>query len=237
MDIKIIYDNTSKSSQLIADWGFSCLLENEETSVLFDTGAKGALLLDNMEIMGLDTQKIDTVFISHNHWDHTGGLEHILKLNPELTLYHLPGLNPDFNSYPGLKTFEITQPTPLQITPQIYTTGLLEGKINEQALIVKGSQGMAIVTGCAHPGIAKFIQFVDNHFPDDIIAVLGGFHLAQLPRREIVEIINTFRKYDVKFAGPTHCSGIDARKLFSKEYGDNFLSLGVGVTIDIDKLG
>jgi 7,8-dihydropterin-6-yl-methyl-4-(beta-D-ribofuranosyl)aminobenzene 5'-phosphate synthase len=79
MKITIIYDNTAFSKNLTPDWGFSCLVEAYDRKILFDTGAKGSILFDNMKKLDIDPSEIDMVFISHDHWDHTGGLPDFLK--------------------------------------------------------------------------------------------------------------------------------------------------------------
>ena len=81
MKITIIYDNTAWDNNLTCDWGFSCLVEAHGKIILFDTGAKGNILFDNMRKLDIDPHKIDEVFISHGHWDHTGGLLDFLKKN------------------------------------------------------------------------------------------------------------------------------------------------------------
>jgi 7,8-dihydropterin-6-yl-methyl-4-(beta-D-ribofuranosyl)aminobenzene 5'-phosphate synthase len=43
-------------------------------SVLFDVGPYGDVWVDNVERLGIDISSIDTVFLSHWHWDHSGGL-------------------------------------------------------------------------------------------------------------------------------------------------------------------
>ena len=82
MKITIIYDNVSLDPALEADWGFAALVEACGQSILFDTGASGRLLLENMEKLNISPQAIGEIFISHDHWDHTGGLEQILKRKP-----------------------------------------------------------------------------------------------------------------------------------------------------------
>jgi len=74
MKLTIIYDNTTRDDALPPDWGFSCLVEAHGKTILFDTGARGRLLLDNMKKLGIDPQSVDELFISHDHWDHTGGM-------------------------------------------------------------------------------------------------------------------------------------------------------------------
>jgi 7,8-dihydropterin-6-yl-methyl-4-(beta-D-ribofuranosyl)aminobenzene 5'-phosphate synthase len=41
---------------------------------LFDTGARPNTVLENAQELGIDLGSVETVILSHNHWDHTGGL-------------------------------------------------------------------------------------------------------------------------------------------------------------------
>lgn len=52
--ITILYDNFTFTQGPKADWGFSCLVTGTEKTVLFDTGAKGELLLENIEKLNVD---------------------------------------------------------------------------------------------------------------------------------------------------------------------------------------
>ncbi|MEE4265807.1 MAG: MBL fold metallo-hydrolase [Desulfobacteraceae bacterium] len=72
MKITLIYDNVVWDPTLKADWGFACLVETAGQTLLFDTGAKGDILLGNMERLAIDPLAIDATFISHGHWDHSG---------------------------------------------------------------------------------------------------------------------------------------------------------------------
>ena len=58
----------------VGEWGFAALIEADGQSVLFDTGARPGTVLKNAEELGIDLSAVDTVVLSHNHWDHTGGL-------------------------------------------------------------------------------------------------------------------------------------------------------------------
>ena len=76
MKITIVYDNEVKQPELKADWGFSCLIEVQDTpAVLFDTGADGSILLHNMSELGIDPNAIGIVVISHPHQDHISGFQ------------------------------------------------------------------------------------------------------------------------------------------------------------------
>jgi beta-lactamase superfamily II metal-dependent hydrolase len=86
--ITVLYDNTATCPGTQAGWGFSCLIEGLEKTVLFDTGADGDILLSNMEILEIEPEEIDVVVLSHDHDDHTGGLAEIVARNPDVTVYY-----------------------------------------------------------------------------------------------------------------------------------------------------
>jgi len=77
--IKMIYNNTGECSGLENAWGLSAWIENDHGVTLFDTGGDAKVLENNIKHLGLNLQKIDRIIISHNHWDHKGGLEYILR--------------------------------------------------------------------------------------------------------------------------------------------------------------
>ncbi len=49
-------------------------LGGEKRTLLFDAGPEGAIFLRNANILGVDFGAVETVVLSHGHWDHAGGL-------------------------------------------------------------------------------------------------------------------------------------------------------------------
>jgi 7,8-dihydropterin-6-yl-methyl-4-(beta-D-ribofuranosyl)aminobenzene 5'-phosphate synthase len=86
--ITVLYDNTAICPGTQVGWGFSCVIEGLEKTVLFDTGADGDMLLSNMETLGIEPEEIDVVVLSHDHDDHTGGLAKTVARNPDVTVYY-----------------------------------------------------------------------------------------------------------------------------------------------------
>ncbi len=74
--VTILYDNYTTDPLLEPGWGV--LMHHTEGPILFDTGGSGEVLLRNMGVLGIDPASIYAVFISHDHWDHTGGLGAVL---------------------------------------------------------------------------------------------------------------------------------------------------------------
>ena len=151
MKITIVYDNTVFKETLQGDWGFSALVEIENTlKILFDTGAKGRILLSNMEKLGIDPISIDEVFISHAHFDHTGGLSEFLNVNKEARIY----IPPSFHWGEGKEVITISEPT--KIHKNVFSTGELEGI--EQSLGVITKKGVVLIVGCSHPYMGNILN-------------------------------------------------------------------------------
>jgi 7,8-dihydropterin-6-yl-methyl-4-(beta-D-ribofuranosyl)aminobenzene 5'-phosphate synthase len=67
--VSILYDNHKCTEGLQTDWGFSCLIEGTEKTILFDTGTKPDILEGNIKALKPDISGIKDLFISHNHSD------------------------------------------------------------------------------------------------------------------------------------------------------------------------
>jgi len=67
-----------------------------DEKILFDTGENGQWLMENMGNLKEDKNKIKAVVISHDHWDHTGGLWELLKRKKGLIVYACPNFSPEF---------------------------------------------------------------------------------------------------------------------------------------------
>jgi len=230
----VVYDNNPFDSKLITDWGFSCFIKGLEKIILFDTGTNGKILLSNMEKLKIHLDNIDLVFLSHFHRDHTGGLDAILEKVPKIDIW-LPYFFPsNFKRAIQKKGGTIVEVEKFKkISDGIYTTGVIEGWIKEQSLILDTDKGLVVITGCAHPRIMNILTEVQEKTKKNIYMVLGGFHLAGLEKHYIEEIISFFRGIGIKKVAPCHCSGDEARKLFAREYGEDFISIGVGKEIII----
>lgn len=77
--VTVICDNYSIRENLDASWGFACLICTGDQNVLFDTASDGIVLSKNMDRLGVDPAAIDLLMISHQHWDHVGGVYEILS--------------------------------------------------------------------------------------------------------------------------------------------------------------
>jgi 7,8-dihydropterin-6-yl-methyl-4-(beta-D-ribofuranosyl)aminobenzene 5'-phosphate synthase len=85
--ITILYDAFGKPSSMKKDWGYSALVEYDGKHVLFDTGNNAEIFAQNVKVSGVDLKKLDFAVISHRHGDHTGGMNYLLTVNPQVKIY------------------------------------------------------------------------------------------------------------------------------------------------------
>ncbi len=230
----IVYDNNPYISGMKTAWGFACLVELEETTMLFDTGGDSSTLLSNMAALDKDPQAIDIVVLSHFHGDHTGGLGGLLDTGVRPVVYAPTVFPTSFKKDVQTKTELIEVERPQKIRPGVFTTGQVSGTVVEQALAVETAEGWVVVTGCAHPGIVEMTRAAQQATGGDIAWVIGGFHLGNATRAHINAIIKVLHgDLGVGQVVPTHCTGEQARAMFAEAWGEACHLLGVGAEITL----
>ncbi len=233
LKITVTFNNVPYNPHLKTSWGFSCLVENMGQTILFDTGGDGKILLSNMKYLGVDPTSVSVVFLSHIHADHTAGLENFLHQNPKVTIYMPESFPVSFQQtikgY-GAKVNTVGRPT--QLFDQVYSSGEMGEGIKEQALILDTSNGLVIITGCAHPGVVNVVRKAKEWLNKEPYLVMGGFHLGAMSSGQISEIIRRLKQLGVKKVAPSHCTGKEAMALFRQAWGDDFVEGGAGAVIE-----
>ncbi len=232
--ITVICDNYTTRDDLEASWGFACLIAQKDKNILFDTGSDGGVLSHNMARLGIDPASIDLLMISHQHWDHVGGIYAILSARRNLRVSvgrsFSVHFQDDMKRY-GAEIIEVDGAC--EILPGLFTTGEMEGILPEQAALLRTEAGTVVITGCAHPGIVRIVEAAKTILSkNDIALVMGGFHLLNDGDNAILKIIERFKEMDVRYAAASHCSGERARELFAREYAKHFIALGAGSVIE-----
>ncbi len=218
MKLRIVYDNEAKEG-LESDWGFSCLIEAEKR-ILFDTGASGEILSRNMQRLGIRREDIEIIALSHEHWDHIGGLDAVLHQNVAV---YVPGSFTK-GTKRGIEekaaaVIEVSGPA--DIVPGIHTTGELGIGIKEQSLVLetKESEGVVVLTGCAHPGLENILDAAK--FFGELYGAIGGFHgFDKLKRLE-----------ELKMIVPCHCTVRKAEIM--RMYPGKAVRCGAGEIIEV----
>lgn len=86
MIIKDLVENTSAIDGLKCEHGLSLYIETKRHKVLFDTGAS-KLFAENAARMGVNLAAVDTMILSHGHYDHGGGINTFLAINDRAKIY------------------------------------------------------------------------------------------------------------------------------------------------------
>lgn len=213
MKITIVYDNGLYQEGFKEDWGFGCVIDAYGKRLLFDTGAKGDILLENMRKLNIDPKSIEEVFISHDHWDHVGGLADFLELNNNVRIYApftMSGIN---NAREVLYIEGLGQ-----LDGNFYTTGVLQN--SEQSLVIKDKKGCVVLVGCSHPGVENILTAAEQIAKP--WAIIGGFHgLSSFHALKSLEIICA-----------THCTEFKAeiKALYPKQFEKG----GVGKVLELN---
>jgi 7,8-dihydropterin-6-yl-methyl-4-(beta-D-ribofuranosyl)aminobenzene 5'-phosphate synthase len=148
------------SRNLHSEWGLSLFLQSqraaEQRTLMLDFGYSSPVLLNNIEVIGLDPGKIDALIVSHGHFDHYGGLQGFLKkyrnvLPADVKLYaggednfchRLIGPQGDLADFGTLDRHELAAQrvatvlceTPTVIAGHAFTTGKIQRSSLERVL-------------------------------------------------------------------------------------------------------
>ena len=124
---------------------------------------------------------------------------------------------------------------PAMICEHLYTSGVFDFPLAEQALVLDTKRGLVVMTGCSHPGIVDMLKEIKARFKKTPYMVFGGFHLLNKSDREMEKIIEEMKAIGVVRCGATHCTGDRQIKLIKEAFGDDYFELGVGNILTISQ--
>jgi 7,8-dihydropterin-6-yl-methyl-4-(beta-D-ribofuranosyl)aminobenzene 5'-phosphate synthase len=233
--LSIVFDNYPFRPDLRPLWGFAAVLRVAGRTILFDTGSNGRVLLDNMAALGIDPVSLDMMFLSHPHWDHMGGFDSILEINPGITVVVHDGFSRhlihDLRGQCGELIVGAAEPQ--ELVPGIWSSGRLDSEPPEQALVIATGDMSAAISGCAHPGMERIVAHAGEFLGRPIDWAIGGFHLMAADEAAIGRTITKLQGLGVRWVVPTHCTGDPAKAAFRSAWGERCLEGGVGRDIEL----
>ncbi|MFO7635159.1 MAG: MBL fold metallo-hydrolase [Caldilinea sp.] len=194
-----LFEKAAHSDDLVIGHGVAYLIRTDATSILMDTGFNPdnldpSPLEQNMARLGVDHQDFDTIYITHPHPDHTGGVTQ--WLNRTFTLGNTPIdlsdkriLTPIVMTYPGANPEAAAEPRVL--APGVATLGaipfvdifplsLFRPQMIEQVLAVNVADvGVILITGCGHPSLERMVRIAEQVLGQPVVGVVGGLHYGE----------------------------------------------------------
>ncbi|MFU0831389.1 MAG: MBL fold metallo-hydrolase [Oscillospiraceae bacterium] len=92
---------------------------------------------------------------------------------------------------------------------------------DEQILVLKCGDGLAVFSGCSHRGVVNCMEHVRACFPGKKIRFLAaGMHLSNESEERLQKTIDYFVQSDLDIIVPLHCTGICAAAKLKQELGE-----------------
>ncbi len=244
--LKLTILNDNAPGSCASEHGLSYIVEADKT-IMFDTGPSD-IFFKNAEKLQVDLSAIDTVVLSHGHWDHGNGLQY---LNGKKLITHPLSFQKKYRkkdrSYIGLplseeeasKKFDlILSKKPYKISPQITFLGEIprlndfEAKTtsfelengsedfvyDDSALAVKTPKGLVVVSGCAHAGICNTIEYARTVTGIDYVYGVIGGFHLKLNNQQTQKTIEYFKYLKIEKVYPAHCTALPALSAFYQNF-------------------
>ncbi len=231
--ITIIYDNYQFDKNLETDWGFACLVEYQGNKILFDAGRKADLYKKNVNLLDIHPEEIPTLFISHEHGDHTAGIPWIIEVNPSVNCYLPASYAEQLKASGTLPPNSKAVKKPGHLYGPFYSTGDDFLAFREQGLIIKTENGGVLITGCGHPGAVPMVALAEKELNIKIHTVIGGLHLMSTSGEDLELIVAKLKELGVRQICPTHCTGDKSIAAIKASFGDGYIMGGTGKEIII----
>ena len=100
MRIINLVENEPGDSDCEAAHGLSFYVETENHKLLFDS-SPSEIVIRNAKMLGVDLPAVDTVILSHGHYDHSGGILPFVELNPRAKIYMQNNAGGEYYAFDG----------------------------------------------------------------------------------------------------------------------------------------
>jgi 7,8-dihydropterin-6-yl-methyl-4-(beta-D-ribofuranosyl)aminobenzene 5'-phosphate synthase len=100
---------------------------------------------------------------------------------------------------------------------------------DDLALTVRTSEGLVLITGCAHRGIINTVRHVQKLTGGEYIhTIIGGTHLMVASPERVEKTAGELKKLGLQRLGVSHCTGFNASAVLARELGEVFFLNNAG---------
>ena len=256
LSISILTDNTA-GGHFLAEHGLSYLVEIDNEKILFDAGHSN-VFLKNAERLNFDIEnEVETIVLSHGHWDHGNGLQHLKNK----TLITHPAsfasryrkadrttVGLELSKYEIEKQFTLKESkTSLQLTENLVFLGEIprnndfENKTtsfefadgsddfipDDSALAAIIDNELVIITGCSHSGICNICEHAKKVTGLNKIKAVIGGFHLKKQDKQTLKTIEYFKKNRIEKLFPSHCTALPALSLFYSTFKSEQVKTGM----------
>ena len=230
---QILYDTSEPAlAGMKPDFGYAVYIHADGKRILLDTGTDPDLMEHNLAVAGIDVNELHMVVVSHNHYDHAGGLARIRSMNPEIPVFIPP------NQVFSVGDVQIVEDH-LQVTPNIFvirgrskvpTAGISD----DLSIVVRSRSGPHVLSTCSHSGVAQIVDRAREVTGEDVYYFSGGARLVSRPLADTRLVSAALDQRKVQVVSPSHCSlSHRVDKEFRKALGERVQSSQLGRKIEV----
>jgi len=256
MKIYILTENTA-GGHFLAEHGLSYMIEIDDQKILFDTGHSDVFLKNALR-MGIDIEKeIDTIVLSHGHWDHGNGLKYLenkrLITHPAAFIRRfrkkdLSSIGLAFTKEEVKNKFDLVESRePFRITDHLFFLGEIPRKNNFEAQTTSFSDDfqnddfipddsalaaiikdeLIVITGCSHSGICNIVEQAKNVTGISKADTVIGGFHLKEQDEQTIKTIEYFKEEGIRKVYPSHCTELPALAAFYNEFKNRQVKTGM----------
>ncbi len=239
-----------------AEHGLCYLIDTGEKKFLLDTGHSD-LYLRNAEKMGIKlAEEIETIVLSHGHWDHGNGLRFmkdkklICHKDVFIRRYRKGG---DENIGLIMTKDELIQKFDIQLTvlykeifrnvyflgeiprksdfesqttPFMLESGKPDMVMDDSAVAIVSKKGLSVITGCSHAGIVNIVEHAKKITGIKELNLVMGGFHLKKQDQQTLRTVDYFAENTPVLLIPSHCTDLPALSLFHEKFNSPFLRTG-----------
>lgn len=98
--------------------------------------------------------------------------------------------------------------------------------------MLQAAGGLVLICGCCHAGLLNTLYHVQAHSTGEVVAVLGGMHLAEADECQLAHIVKALQRMGSPYLYPIHCTGERAYIALANAFGMRVSALRAGSTLE-----